>query len=118
MKNLESGTSRNLPNATLIVVLGVLSIIGCCFYYTGLIFGLIAIYLVIKAQKIYKEDPHAYDNYSTITIGKVLAIIGIVINVLSLLFLIWVIATFGWDAIQDQEELQLLMMEYFGVEQP
>jgi hypothetical protein len=105
--------SRNLPNATLIVVLGALSIIGCCFWGVGLILGLITLYLAMKATGIYKENPHDYDNYPTVTIGKVLAIIGIVINVLSLLFIVWIITTFGWAALQDQEELSRLIQEYF-----
>ncbi|WP_046745764.1 CCC motif membrane protein [Kordia zhangzhouensis] len=104
---------RNLPNATLIVVLGALSIIGCCFYYVGLILGLIALYYGFKATKLYKEDPSAWDNHSTVVIGKVLAIIGIVLNVLSILFVVWAITTFGWEVVQDKEEFQRVLQEYF-----
>ncbi|MBC8754799.1 DUF4190 domain-containing protein [Kordia sp. YSTF-M3] len=110
--------SRKLPNATLIVVLGALSIIGCCFNGIGLIFGLITIYLVTKATNIYKEDPQGYDNYSTVTIGKVLAIIGIVLNMLILIFLIWAITKFGWDIVKDNELFQQAFLDYLGVEQP
>ncbi|QHI36116.1 hypothetical protein IMCC3317_14700 [Kordia antarctica] len=106
--------SRNLPNATLIVVLGALSIVGCCFYNVGLIIGLVALYLAMNAAKLYKADPQAYDNYSTVNIGKILAIIGIVINVIGLLFLIWAISTFGWEVVQDNEEFKMQVQEYFG----
>lgn len=107
--------SRNLPNATLIVVLGALSIVSCCLLnVVGLTIGLVALYLAMKAEKIYKADPHAYDNYSTVNIGKILAIIGIVINVISLLATIWVIATFGWEVLGDTELLQENIREYFG----
>ncbi len=106
--------SRKLPNDVLIIILGVLSIIACCFWGVGIILGLIALYLAMKATKIYKEDPQGYDNYSNITIGKVLAIIGIVLSLLYLLFLIWIITTFGFESLQDQEELQRQIQEYFG----
>lgn len=106
--------SRKLPNAVLIIILGILSIITCCFWGIGVILGLIALFLAIKATKIYKENPQGYDNYSNITIGKVLAIIGIVLSSLVLLYLIWILTTFGWEALQDPELLQERLREYFG----
>jgi len=106
--------SRKLPNDVLIIVLGILSIVSCCFWGVGIILGAIALYLSINATKIYKENPHGYDNYSNITIGKVLAIIGIVLSTLFLLYLIWIFTTFGWDAMQDPELLKERLQEYFG----
>lgn len=119
MKSTESTQSRNLPNAALIIVFGSLSIIGCCFYfYVALVLGLVALYLAHKSTKIYNEDPHNYDNFPIVTVGKVLAIIGIVMNLLALAFVIWAVTTFGWDVIQDQELFQQELMDYFGIEQP
>ncbi|WP_420574315.1 CCC motif membrane protein [Kordia sp.] len=106
--------SRKLPNATLIVVLGALSIVGCCFYNIGLILGLVAIFFAMKDTKIYRENPDGYDNFSTVNTGKILAIIGVVINLITLLFFIWALTTFGWEALQDQEELQRLIQERYG----
>ena len=106
--------NRKLPNDVLIIILGILSIIACCFWGVGIILGLIAVYLASNAAKIYNENPSGYDNYSNIKIGKILAIIGIVLSFLYLLFIIWIITTFGWEAMQDQEELQRLMQERFG----
>lgn len=110
--------SRKLPHSTLIIVLGALSIVGCCMYNIGLIIGLVALYLAMKATDIYKQDPQAYDDYSNVTIGKVLAIIGIVINVLSLLFFIWAVTKFGWDVVNDKVLFQQVFLDYLGVEQP
>jgi len=119
MKSIESTKSRKLPYTVLIVVLGALSIIGCCFYfYIALILGCVALFLAHKATQTYKEDPHGYDDFPTVTVGKVLAIIGIVLNLLALAITVWMVMTFGWEAMQDQEELQRLFMDYFGIEQP
>lgn len=42
---------QKLPNATLVLVMGILSIIGCCFYgLPGLIFGIVAIILEEKTK--------------------------------------------------------------------
>lgn len=106
--------NRKLPNDVLIIILGVLSIIVCCFWGVGIIIGLIAVYLASNATKMYKENPDGYDNYSNIKVGRILAIIGIVLSFLYLLLLIWLISAFGWEAVQDQDELQRLMQERFG----
>ncbi|EDP96319.1 CCC motif membrane protein [Kordia algicida OT-1] len=107
--------NRKLPNDVLIIILGILSIVGCCFWgVVGLVLGLVTLYLASNATKIYQQNPDGYDNYSNIKIGRVLAIIGIVLSVLYLLLMIWMIATFGWEAMQDQEEMRRLMEEKFG----
>lgn len=105
--------SRKLPNDVLIIVLGVISIISCCFWGVGMIAGGVALFLAMNATKLYKQNPQGYDNYSNITIGKVLAIIGIILSLIYLLFLIWIIATFGFESLQDQELLQEQIREYF-----
>lgn len=106
--------NRKLPNDVLIIILGVLSIIVCCFWGVGIIIGLIAVYLASNATKMYKENPDGYDNYSNIKVGRILAIIGIVLSFIYLLFIIWAITTFGWEAMQDQDEMRRLMQERFG----
>lgn len=104
-----------LPNATLILVFGIASIVTCCCYgVVGIALGVIALVLANKASKIYAENPEQYFGYSNVTTGRILAIIGIVLSVLYLLFVAWLVATFGWDALQDQELLQERMLEYMG----
>ena len=45
---------QNLPNSTLILILGILSIIGCCCYgVIGLILAIITIVLAKKATETY-----------------------------------------------------------------
>jgi len=102
----------NLPNATAVLILGILSILGCCFYGSGIVFGIIALVLANKDMKLYKQNPNAYSNYSNLNIGRILAIIGIVLFVISLISMIFVGSIFGWDALMNQELMQERMQEW------
>lgn len=106
---------QKLPNSTLILVFGILSIVTCCCYgVVGLILGIVTIILAKKATQIYAENPDLYSGFQNVKTGKVLAIIGIVLSVIYLLFCIWAITTFGWEALQDQELMQEKMQEMMG----
>ena len=106
---------QKLPNSTLILVFGILSIVTCCCYgIIGLIFGVIAIVLANKATQLYESEPEGYLGFNNVKTGKILAIIGIVLSLLYLLFVIWAVTTFGWDAMQDQELMQERMRELMG----
>ena len=104
---------QKLPNATLIMVFGIIPIITCCCYgVVGLIFGVVALVLANKAMKLHAENPDMYEGLQTVKTGRILAIIGIVLNVLYLLMSIWAISTFGWDALQDPEKMQEILQQY------
>ncbi|WP_100611478.1 CCC motif membrane protein [Confluentibacter lentus] len=106
---------QKLPNATLILVFGILSIITCCCYgIIGLILGIVAVILASKATKLYAENPELYTGFQNVKIGKILAIIGIILSALYLLFVLWLISAFGWDTLQDQELMQEKMREMMG----
>ncbi|NRA91876.1 MAG: DUF4190 domain-containing protein [Psychroserpens sp.] len=103
---------QQLPNSTLILVFGILSIVTCCCYgILGLILGIVAIVLAKKATAEYMENPELYSGYQNVKTGKILAIIGIILSALYLLFSIWAIMTFGWETLQDQELMQEKMRE-------
>ncbi|WP_100615901.1 CCC motif membrane protein [Confluentibacter citreus] len=98
---------QKLPNATLILVFGILSIITCCCYgIVGLILGIVTVILASKATKLYAENPELYTGFQNVKIGKILAIIGIVLSVLYLLVIFWFISMFGLETLQDQELMQ------------
>lgn len=106
---------QKLPNATLILVFGILSIVTCCCYgVIGLILGIVAIVLAKKATQVYSENPEAYTGFQNVKTGKVLAIIGIVLSALYLIFVLWAISTFGWETMQDQELMQEKIQEMMG----
>ncbi|HUH25554.1 MAG TPA: CCC motif membrane protein [Flavobacterium sp.] len=102
----------NLPNATAVLILGILAIIGCCFYGSGVIFGIIALVLAKKDMKLYKQNPNAYANYSTLNIGRILAIIGIVLFAVSLIATLAFGAIFGWEVLTNQELMQERIQEW------
>ena len=54
---------QKLPNATLILILGIAGYLCCCFAGIGIIPAGIAFFLATKSEKIYKENPELYDNY-------------------------------------------------------
>ncbi len=108
----QNQTQEQLQNSTLILVLGILSIVTCCCYgVIGLILGIVTLVLAKKATAIYAENPDLYTGFQNVKTGKILAIIGLVLSAIYLLFSIWAIMTFGWEALQDQELLQERMRE-------
>lgn len=106
---------QKLPNATLILVFGILSIVTCCCYgVIGLIFGIVSLVLANKALALYKANPELYTDASNVKTGRILAIIGIVLSVLALIYYIGIIAYFGMDTIQDQQLMQEKLEELLG----
>ncbi|WP_130736198.1 CCC motif membrane protein [Flavobacterium sp. J27] len=106
--------NQKLPNATAVLVLGIFSIITCCCYgVIGLVLGIIGLLISKKDIIMYRENSSAFTNYNNLNIGRILCIIGIVLNVLTILYFVWFIATFGLDSMQDQELLQQRIREYF-----
>ncbi len=83
-----------LPNATATLVLGILSIVfGCLF--VGLVLGIIGLVLSKKGKEAYQANPSGYSGYGSLNAGRILSIIGIVLNGLWILYLIIFVAIIG-----------------------
>ena len=81
---------QKLPNATAVLVLGILSILTCCCWgVIGLILGIVALILAKKDIALYIENPEQYDGYSNINTGRVFAVIGIVLSSFYLIFSVY-----------------------------
>lgn len=105
---------QELPNATLILVFGILSIVGCCCYgVVGVIFGIITLVMANKAIEIYNANPEMYFGYQNVKIGRTLAIIGLVLSALFLLACISMLIFFG--GMEGLEEFQREMLEKQGM---
>jgi len=105
---------RELPNSTLILVFGILSIIGCCCYgVAGVVFGIIALVMSKKAMEIYNAQPELYTGYQNVKTGRILAIIGLVLSALSLISTIVMFLFYG--GIEGIQEIQQeILREYEG----
>lgn len=103
---------QQLPNSTLVLVFGILSIVGCCCWgIVGLIFGIIAVIMAKRATEIYNANPEMYIGYQNVKSGRILAIIGIVLSTIALIANIAGLLIFGMDGL---EEMQREMMEQYG----
>lgn len=103
---------QKLPNSTLILVFGILSILTCCCYgVIGLVLGVVAIVLANKATKIYAENPEEYTGFSNVKTGRILAIIGVVLNVCYLIAVIYFYATIGTEGIEEMQRQWLEQMQ-------
>ncbi len=99
---------RSLPNATAVLVLGILSIITCCCYgIIGLILGIIALVLAKKDLALYQENPELYSNFSNLNTGKILAIIGIVLSAIYIIYMVVIFSTVGMEGIQHMQQEML-----------
>lgn len=83
---------QNLPNASAILTLGILSIltICCCGSFVPTIFAVIALAMASKPLQLYKQNPgqYTYSSYNNIKTGRICAIIGLVLSILVLIIFI------------------------------
>lgn len=77
-----------LPNATAVLVLGIVSIATCCTGVIGLGCGITALVLARKGFNFYNEDPMLYtkNSYNNLNSGKICGIVGICLSALPTLY--------------------------------
>ena len=93
---------KKLPHSRLIYILAILSCLLFCFGGLSIILAIIAFSLAKKSEQIYKQNLEAYSNIKTIQKGKVMAIVGIVLNIIVIGITIWTLATIGRDAWSEE----------------
>ena len=85
----QSGRPYNaqqpLPNATAVLVLGILSIVLC---FIGVVLAIIALVLAGKDNRLYAASPEVYTpgSYNNLKTGRICSIIGLILNGLLCLF--------------------------------
>ena len=97
---------QQLPNSTAVLVLGIISIVGCfCYGMPGLICGIIAIVLGGKDLRLYATNPQGYTpgSLSSLKAGRVCAFIGLSFSILYFLLIIFMIVTVGFAALTDPQ---------------
>lgn len=98
---------QELPNATAVLVLGIISIVGCfCYGIVGTICGIIALVMAGKAKALYQSNPDLYtpSSFKNMNAGRICAIVGLSLSALYIIaIIIWLIvfgaslATAPWD---------------------
>lgn len=92
------GMQRELPNATAILVLGIISIVTCwCYGIVGLGCGIAALVMGSKALAEYNQNPAGFtrQSFNNAKAGRICAIIGTIMSGLYLLYVIIVFAFVG-----------------------
>ena len=98
-----------LPNATAVLVLGILSLVTCCCYGVfGLLMAVIALVLAAKDRKRYMENPSVYSmsSFKNLNAGRVCALIGVILSALVALFYIGLIMVFGLSVFSNPDALR------------
>ncbi|QQS50452.1 MAG: DUF4190 domain-containing protein [Bacteroidota bacterium] len=80
---------KTLPNSTLVLVLGILSIVTCWVWgLIGIALAIIALVVSKKSTEIYNQAPNEYEGYSNLKAGRVMAIVGLALSAVYLLIIL------------------------------
>lgn len=92
-----AGAQKTIPNANAVLVLGIISIVGCFLYgIPGLVCGIIALVMYKKVKATYLTDKQAYDtSFKNAKAGFVCAIIGTILSALFFLYVIFALVIFA-----------------------
>lgn len=100
-------TQQNLPNATGVLVLGILSIVFCfCYGIIGITLGIIGLVMANKALKLYLATPESYteSSYKNVKAGRICAIVGLCISsiyaIIALIYIAFFAAVIGGGLLQ------------------
>ena len=109
----NQGGYNPLPNASAVLVLGIVSIVGCfCYGVVGLACGIIGIVLANKDMQRYRAAPELYtpSSYSNLKAGRICSIIGTSLSALYVIIAIIFFAIWGsfvtnpvfWQQLQNR----------------
>jgi hypothetical protein len=100
-QNMNINNQYQLPNATGVLVMGIISIVCFCCLASGLVgitLGIIALVLGNKALKEYALAPEKYteNSYKNVKSGRICAIIGLSIGGLWIIGVLVYLSAIGW----------------------
>ena len=92
----QNQVPQHLPNANLILVLGILSILLCWWHFVsiaGIVLGFIALVMANRETKLYYSDQSHYttSSFNNVRTGRTCAIIGLTISIIVFVFVILLI---------------------------
>jgi hypothetical protein len=110
MEQNYQNSQVELPNSTIVLVLGIISIVGCCCTYgtLGILCGIIALVLAKSPTNLYLSNPGQFTegSYKNLKAGKICAWIGLIPSIIYLILIIVLIATLGIAVLTDPQMLQ------------
>ena len=87
-----------LPNSTAVLVLGILSIVFCwCYGFIGIVMSVVALAISVKPFKLYQENPDKWSGYNNLKAGRITAIIGLALSIITIILFIIIIMQEGMD---------------------
>ncbi len=101
--SLEGGIQKALPNATAVLVLGILSIVTCWLWgIIGAILGIIGLVLHKRDKELYLSDKNGYGlSFKNSNAGKICSIIGLSLSGLFLIYMIVVLVLVSTGAMYN-----------------
>jgi len=90
--------AQSLPNATGVLVMGIISIALCwCYGIVGIALGIISLVLAGKANALYLDNPDMYteSSYKNMKAGKICALIGTILSGLYIIYIIIILIIYG-----------------------
>jgi len=98
-------TKVELPNSSAILVLGIVSIVGCCCSngIIGLICSIIALVMAKSANDLYVSNPEMYteNSYKNMNAGKICAWVALIMSIITLILFIVVVSAIGIAGLTD-----------------
>ena len=97
-----------LPNATVVLVLGIVSIVGCCCWgIVGITCGIVALVLAKSATDLYVFNPGRFteQSYKNVNAGKICALIGIILSALHIIRILVLLILQGFTAITHPQSI-------------
>ena len=99
-------------NTTLVYILSVVGLLCCCIWGAGVIPAGIAYFMANKQEKEAMMNPENYENPNAMKTAKMIALVVLVINALMIAWMVYQVATVGFDGLMEQNRLQ---MEELGI---
>ena len=99
---------QKLPNEKAVMILGLLSFVGCCCTsgVLGMILSGIGLYLAKKDEKLLTESPDEY-TLGSMNTWKIICIVSLVLSVLALVYAIYMKVT-GKDVDQQEQLMEMI----------
>lgn len=94
---------QKLPNEQAVMILGLLSFIGCCCSsgILGVILSGIGLYLANKSEKMYIQNPELY-NKDSLNTWKIVNIVSLAISAVFVIYFIYLIVTGQYDEMNER----------------